>query len=205
MQSKIDTNVRVVETAERIFLSSGFHRVSMDDLARDLGMSKKTLYAHFRSKEELVEAVLRRRVEMVERALDGFMEKDASFPQKFLGLASYAQARMAEVSPVFIADIRRHAPACFHIVEEFRGRAIPRYFGRLLEEGVRSGHVRADLDQALLIRLLVTAIQGIVRPDVIAELKIHPQEAMTGILGIVFEGVLTPRGRRISRNKFLSS
>ena len=49
---------RIVATAERIFLRSGFSRVLMDDLARELGMSKKTLYSHFASKEELLRAVL---------------------------------------------------------------------------------------------------------------------------------------------------
>ena len=42
---------RIVRVAERIFLRSGFSRVLMDDLARELGMSKKTLYAHLASKE----------------------------------------------------------------------------------------------------------------------------------------------------------
>ena len=40
------------------FLLSGFSRVLMDDLARELGMSKKTLYSHFASKEDLLRAVL---------------------------------------------------------------------------------------------------------------------------------------------------
>ena len=43
------------------------------------------------------------------------------------------------MSPVFLEDIRRYAPDCFHLVEEFRGRAIPHYFGRLFEEGILPG------------------------------------------------------------------
>ena len=49
---------RIVRVAEKIFLRSGFNRVSMDDVARELGMSKKTVYSHFESKEELLRAVL---------------------------------------------------------------------------------------------------------------------------------------------------
>src|SRR6188472_3074551 len=49
---------RIVSEARRHFMAHGFRGVTMDDLAAELGMSKKTLYAHFRSKPELVQAVI---------------------------------------------------------------------------------------------------------------------------------------------------
>lgn len=195
---------RIIEAAERTFLRSGFSQVLMDDIARELGMSKKTLYAHFPGKEALVRAVLQHRLARVDARMRDIIESSASFREKMQRLTQLLQAKMGEVSPVFIEDIRRHAPECFRIIEEFRGRAIPRYFGRLLEDGVQAGHLRGDVDRQLLIRVLVTSIQGIVRPDVMGELRLHPQAAVEGILDIVFQGILTPRGRQ-SRRKLLSS
>jgi len=195
---------RITEAAERTFLKAGFSQVLMDDLARELGMSKKTLYAHFPGKEALVRAVLEHRIAAVDARMKAIVEADATFREKMQGLTHLLQTKMAEVSPVFIADIRRHAPECFRIIEEFRARAIPCYFGRLLEDGVRDGHLRGEVDRGLLIRVLVTAIQGIVRPDVIGELRLHPQAAVEGILDIIFQGILTPRGRR-ARRKLLPS
>ena len=59
----------IVEAAGRLFFASGLARVSMDDLARELGMSKKTIYRHFPDKRSLLTAVLDRQFEAVERAL----------------------------------------------------------------------------------------------------------------------------------------
>ena len=171
----------------------------MDDLAREFGMSKKTLYVQVRSKGELVEAVVRHRLATVDAALARILATKLPFREKFAQFTASLQSRLAEMSPLFFEDISRHAPECFHIVEEFRGRAIPRYFGQLLDEGIRSGDLRNDVDRALLVRLLVTAIQGIVRPEVIAELHLAPQTALSGILDMIFRGVLTPRGRRARR------
>ena len=64
------------------FLLSGFSRVLMDDLARELGMSKKTLYSHFASKEELLRAVLVRRTREVERGLEAIVSTKETFPAK---------------------------------------------------------------------------------------------------------------------------
>lgn len=59
----------IVEAAGRLFFAPGFARVSMDDLARELGMSKKTIYRHFPDKRSLLAAVLDRQFAAVERAL----------------------------------------------------------------------------------------------------------------------------------------
>ena len=95
------------------------------------------------------------------------MSAKESFPAKLGHLARFLQSKVAEVSPVFLEDIRRYAPECFRVVEEFRGRAIPRYFGRLFEEGIRAGHVRQQVNRDLLIRMLVLSIQGIIRPETV--------------------------------------
>jgi AcrR family transcriptional regulator len=190
---------RIVATAERVFLRSGFSRVLMDDLARELGMSKKTLYSHFESKEELLRAVLVRRTGEVDRGLEAIVSAKESFPAKLGHRAGFLQSKVAEVSPVFLEDIRRYAPECFRVVEEFRGRAIPRYFGRLFEEGIRTGHVRKQVNRELLIRMLVLSIQGIIRPEAVEELRLRPREDLDHILAILFDGILTPTGRRARR------
>ena len=190
---------RIVATAERIFFAGGFSRVLMDDLARELGMSKKTLYSHFTSKEELLRAVLVRRTGEVERGLEAIVSVKESFPLKLGHLARFLQGKLADVSPIFLEDIRRYAPECFQVVEAFRARAIPRYFGRLFEEGIRSGHVRRQVHRDLLIRMLVLSVQGIIRPETVEELHLRPREALEHILAILFDGILTPTGRRARR------
>jgi AcrR family transcriptional regulator len=190
---------RIVATAERVFLGSGFNRVLMDDLARELGMSKKTLYSHFTSKEQLLRAVLLRRTGEVDRGLEAIVSAKETFPAKLGHLARFLQSRVSEVSPIFLEDIRRYAPDCFRVVEEYRGRAIPRYFGRLFDEGIRTGHVRRQVNRDLLVRMLVLSIQGIIRPETVEELHLRPREALDHILAILFDGILTPRGRRARR------
>ena len=186
-------------TAERIFLGSGFNRVLMDDLARELGMSKKTLYSHFASKEDLLRAVLARRTGEVDRGLEAIVGTKESFPAKLGHLVRFLHSRVAEISPIFLEDIRRYAPECFRVVEEFRARAIPRYFGRLFEEGIRTGYVRRQVNRTLLVRMLVLSVQGIIRPETVDELHLRPREALDHILAILFDGILTPQGRRARR------
>lgn len=191
-----ETETRIVAAAERIFLQAGFSRISMDDLAADLGMSKKTLYAHFSSKDALVQAMLERRVAVIEESLKTIVGSSGSFIEKFRELAHLLQTRIGEVSPAFLEDIRRFSPEGYGIVERFRARAIPVYFGRIIDEGIREGYLADVAPRPVLIRMVVLSIQGIVRPDVVAELKIHPSAALDHILTIIFGGILTTKGRK---------
>jgi AcrR family transcriptional regulator len=190
---------RIVRVAERVFLRSGFSRVLMDDLARELGMSKKTVYSHFASKEDLLRAVLATRVSDADQGMETIVSAKESFPAKLGRLVGFIHGKIAEVSPLFLEDVRRYAPECFHLIEEFRGRAIPVYFGRLFDEGIGAGHVRAQVNRDLLIRMLLLSVQGIIRPEAIGELHLHPRQALDHILAILFDGILTSKGRKARR------
>lgn len=187
---------RILAAAERIFLRSGFSRVAMDDLARELGMSKKTLYTHFASKEALLRAMLQHRVKEMEAGLKALTAGAGPFPAKFQKVLHFLYEKAGEVSPQFVEDVRRFAPECFRIIDEARGRLIPLYFGRLIREGAEAGLLRADLEPALLTRIFLTLVQALVRPEVAMEMRAHPSVLLDRILSALFQGILTPRGRK---------
>ncbi len=167
----------------------------MDDLARELGMSKKTLYEHFSSKDELLHAVLSHRVASVDADLRAVLDAGMEFHERLASLSQMVHRRTSEINPVFIDDIRRYAPQYFEIVESYRSEAIPRYFGQLIAEGIRSGHISSEINPAFLTRMLLTCIQGIVRPEILATEGMSPHSALQSILHIVFRGILTAKGR----------
>src|SRR4030095_5699023 len=120
---------RIVAGAGRHFLAQGFRGVTMDDLAEELGMSKKTLYAHFSSKVALVEAVLHHKFAEVEAefaAMDP--TQTADFPSLLHAMLACMQRQTAEVQPPFLRDIRTEAPELFRFVEEKRADLIQRHF-----------------------------------------------------------------------------
>ncbi len=191
------TEGRILDAAERIFLSRGFHRVSMDELARELAMSKKTLYAHFASKDELVAGIMRRRVQRSDAEFQAILAMEAGFDAKVRALMLGMQRKLGEVSPAFIEDLRRYTPEVFRIVEEYRAQAIPRYLGGLLEEGMRQGFVRSDVKPEMVVRILVASVQGIIRPDNIMALDLPPVQVMDTILRVIFQGVFTEKAREV--------
>lgn len=187
---------RIVAGARGHFFAHGFRGVTMDDLAREVGMSKKTLYAHFRSKETLLKAVLAVK----------FRQVDADLAQVTAGgrpglvaamreLVARLQRHLQEIQPPFVRDMHRTAPEMFKAIQARRRELVERHFGRVLGEGRRKGIIRRDISTGLMIEILLGAIDAILNPAKIVELGLAPEAALSTILTIFFQGVVTERNK----------
>jgi AcrR family transcriptional regulator len=187
---------RIIAAARRHFFTHGFRSVTMDDLAEELGMSKKTLYVSFQSKSDLLRAVLLDKFRDVEADLDHLTSE---FPTDALAALQQLLACMRrhteEIQPPFVRDIRREAPEMFKLVERRRRELIQRYFGRFFIQGRRAGIIRKDIPTKVIIETLLGATEAVMNPQKISELGLTPQTGYTAILSIILEGVITGRGR----------
>jgi AcrR family transcriptional regulator len=188
---------QIVDAARAHFFSHGFRSVTMDDLAEELGISKKTLYAHFPGKIDLLEAVLADKFAGVEATLKKVSRAHPhDFSVALHELLANTQRELDEIKPPFVRDMRQKAPEVFKVVERRRAALIERYFGKLFIEGQRAGMVRNDVPAKLIIEILLAMVQAIMNPPKMEELGMMPKEGFTGILKIVLEGALTSRGRK---------
>jgi AcrR family transcriptional regulator len=187
---------RIVAAARRHFFSHGFRSVTMDDLAEELGMSKKTLYAAFPSKLDLLRSVLLDKFRSVEEDLDRVTSAASTNVLGALqALLACMQQHTGEIQPPFVRDIRRETPDFFALVEERRRRIIQRYFGKIFEEGRRGGIVRKDIPTPLMIEILVGATEAIMNPPKMAELGLTPKSGYSSVISVILEGLLTEKGR----------
>ncbi len=188
---------RIVAAARQHFLTHGFRRVTMDDLARELGISKKTLYASFPSKMALLEAVLVDKFRSVEKDLSGITStRSPDVLASLRRLLACMQHHTDEIKPPFVRDMRRESPETFHMVEVRRRDVIQRHFGTVLSQGRKAGIIRKDISTGLILEILLSAVQVIMNPSRILELGLTPTSGYHAIVTVVLEGVITDSGRR---------
>ena len=187
---------RVVAVARRQFLAHGFRSVSMDDLAAELGMSKKTLYLAFPSKTALIEAVLKDKFREVEADLGQLAKGQAADIEIVLHqLLDCVQRHTAEIQPAFVRDIGRETPELFQMVEQKRRELIRRYFGGLFEDGKKAGVIRRDIPTHLIIEILLGAVQSIMNPPKLMELGLTLEQGYSSVIRLVLEGALVLKGK----------
>jgi AcrR family transcriptional regulator len=198
MESPVESEVRqrIVAAARRHFFAHGFRSVTMDDLAGDIGMSKKTLYAHFPSKNALLEAMLHDKFRSLEADVAGVTSQCSSdFAASLQRLLACIQRHTDEIRSPFVRDIQREAPDLFQVVEGRRREVIRRHFGKVLAQGRREGLIRKDVPVRLVIEILLGATQAVMNPPMMEELGLTPTTGFTAIVGVILHGALAEKGR----------
>ena len=187
---------RVIAVARRQFLTHGFRSVSMDDLAAELGMSKKTLYVAFPRKEALIEAVLKDKFREVEKDLERVARDQVADVEVALHqLLDCVQRHTTEIQPAFVRDLGRESPELFQFIEQRRRELIRRHFGGLFEDGKKTGVIRTDIPTHLIIEILLGAVQGIMNPPKLMELGLTVEHGYSSVIRLILEGALVPKGK----------
>lgn len=195
--SEADVRARIVAAARLHFFSVGYSALTMDELAAELGMSKKTLYRHFASKDALVEEVLDVFASEVRALAESvFSGESLSFTAKLHRFTDAMVRRFASIQPHVMRDLERFAPQISRKIEELRYRNIPQVFGRIFQQGQAAGMIRSDVDAAFAIEFWRAAINGMMQPATLARLGLAPDQAFGRAINLFFAGFLTTSGRK---------
>jgi AcrR family transcriptional regulator len=186
---------RILEAARERFMRYGFSKVTMEEIASDLGISKKTLYKHYSNKEQVLQGVARIFTQQAQEAIGKiFDDPTLPFLEKLQSIMSAVAVQSSRFAPQIIGDIARNAPNVWQEVHAFREKRI-KAFGNLIREGIQQGYLRQDLDEELVMKIYLGAAQNIMDPTSFAEARHTPKQALATLLAVLFEGMLTERGR----------
>lgn len=188
---------RIVAAARAHFYQHGFRGVTMDDLATEMGMSKKTLYVHFKSKMELVQAVMVAKLSQFQREMtEIFSDEPDVFVDTLHRLLACGQSHAREVTPTFVRDLMREAPELIEVMKARRRAVIAQTFGRLLKVGQEANFVRKDITVEALIAILLGATDAVATPENVTARGVSPGTVITEILSVFLHGVLSEKGRQ---------
>jgi AcrR family transcriptional regulator len=192
-----DTRLRILRQGRADFFAHGYTSFTMDALAAELGMSKKTLYVHFAGKDEIVGAVIDDLAAEIRADADAlFRNRNLNLAEKLRGFAEGMVERMAGLNPRTVRDLQRFAPKLYAKVEEVRGTTLPYVFGRFVEDGRDAGLIRTTVPSGFAIEFFLQAMQGMMHPTTLERMRTSPRELIPTAIDLFFGGLLTSAGRK---------
>ena len=188
---------RILRQARQDFFAHGYSRFTMDGLAEELGMSKKTLYVHFAGKDEIIGAVIDDLAAEIRADADALLSNRAlNLAEKLRGFVEGMLERMAALHPRTVRDLQRFAPKLYAKVEAVRGVTLPYVFSRFVEEGQISGLVGTSQPPGFAIEFFLHAMQGLMQPATLERLRLAPRDVIAQGIALFFGGLLTNAGRK---------
>ena len=186
---------RVVALARQRFLAQGFSSVRTEDLAKELGISKKTLYRLFESKNQLVMEVARSLTGDIEEQLQPVFEGDLPFPAKFQRLLKGIAHNVGSMSGHFLTDLGRHAPEVWAEIDRFRRERILGRLKGVIDQGIAEGYVHPSVNSELFVTVVYSVAQNVFTPERLMQLGIGPRDVISFVLRLFSLGILSEKGR----------
>ena len=141
----------IIKTAGDMFFRLGIRSVSIDDICHELGMSKKTFYVYFASKDELVEQLLQANINYMASKMEDLL-KTGDFKQLVAKFIKHQEAEKNDVRrvPQLVYDLKKYYPRQFAQFQVHCFETQKEYIQRYLEMGQQAGLVRANLNIELV-------------------------------------------------------
>lgn len=194
---------RILLQAKTHLFTFGYSAFTMDKLAGELGMSKKTLYVHFPNKDAIIISTIDKFAAGVRTDVDEILlQLHVSFIEKLRGFALMMIERLGHIRPEVLRDIQRSAPHIYQHIDEARSASISYTFGRFIEEGQIGGSVRDHMNPTFAGQFYVHAMQGMMNPTTLERLKLTPAQTFDQAIRIFYTGLLTPKGQKEYEKNF---
>ncbi len=194
-----DQRAHIIKTAGELFFRLGIRSVSIDDICRELGMSKKTFYVYFGSKDELVEQLLRANVEHMEQKMRTAMETEdfRGIVRKFTNWITTEKEDVRKV-PQLVYDLKKYYPRQYSDFQRHSFETQQHYIEQFIERGMESGLVRANINKDYTSHLFAKIYTDALRDFEFIESKGHNLPQFSRVASdILMRGILSEEGLKL--------
>ena len=159
--------------SSKLFLKYGLRSVSMDDIARTLTISKKTLYQHFAKKEDLITATMNAHFNQEVARCEQILSEHDNPIEELVAIGLYVREYFKSINPTAVYDLQKYYPLLWKVLEKKRSAFIYSIIIDNIEKGVAQGFFRDDFNPQVVTRFYITRMNAMMDP------KLFPSEEFT--------------------------
>ncbi|MEW6423847.1 MAG: TetR/AcrR family transcriptional regulator [Bacillota bacterium] len=182
---------RILAGFQELAFTVGFHAATVDELSARTGISKRTIYRYFRSKDEMVEAVMSELIATTVKKVDLALASGDNPVEKVVNLVRTVSQNLRVLNPVIIRDIQKYYPHVWSRIEEFRAAKAR----TIVEMLIRQGHIRETIPEVLITALLAS-IRDVLNPQFVLENNLTIEKTMVTLFDIFLYGIVPDEARK---------
>jgi AcrR family transcriptional regulator len=162
----MEVKQRIIEGAGQLFIKEGIRRVTMDYIAKKLGVSKRTIYELFKDKAELLRSCIQYIMLENDARIVEVQNKASNVLEVVIGALIYGSKAIKEISPVYFEDLELHYPVLWQETINYKRDETCGNFQSLLNRGIDEGYFRKGLNVKLVAKIFIEQMNAMSRKDV---------------------------------------
>jgi AcrR family transcriptional regulator len=192
----MEDQTKIVEMTEEKFFRDGFYKTTMDEVAAELKMSKKTIYKFFPSKDELVMAIAKHFMEGMKKKIIPALNSDKNAIEKLAELNNILAKVSQKVTSKRMDEIKTYFPSLWNEIDSFRTKMMFANITKVIDQGKAEG-LFIDYPTPIIMNTLVSAVRSTVNPEFILNNNFSISEAALYTFKVVIGGIVTEKGKKV--------
>lgn len=181
---------RILKKAEELFFTYGYSKTTMDELASELKMSKKTIYSIFPSKQALLNEVIDNYFNNIKIEIDSQLDEGMSFQEMIRNLLYIIHLKSSTVKIRALEDIEKNSPASWNKIKKFRRSFLQTRLKEIFKKGREEGIVKENICLDLVVMITMNSIQNICTTEMLTQLPYSIEQTLDMIIEMITEGII---------------
>lgn len=192
-----DIKKKILWGAEELFMKFGVRSVSMDDVARHLSVSKKTIYQYFADKDELITSVSRSHMERDKVEFEKLHAESANAIDELVKISEAMARDFKNMNPALLYDLQKFHPNAWNVWLQYKNDYLLGSVVRNLRQGIEEGFFRPEINTQLLAVLRINTVELGFSDQLFPPGKFEVVDVQMQIFEHFILGLLTDKGRKL--------
>ncbi|CAN5339924.1 hypothetical protein BH09BAC3_BH09BAC3_07610 [soil metagenome] len=192
-----DNKDRILKGSEELFMRYGIRTVSMDDVARHLSMSKKTLYQYFADKDEIVTMVAAFHMEKDKEQFEAFHTSAKNAIDELVRISSCLKNDFQKMNPTLLFDMQKYHPTAWASWLVHKQKYVKQSIIRNLKQGIEEGFFRPEINTEILAIVRLETIQATFEGQIFPLGSFDLAEVNIQLFEHFIYGIVTDKGRKV--------
>ena len=187
----------IIAEADKLFCQFGIKSITMDDIAKHLGMSKKTIYQYFKDKNALVVEMMRLKMECQVCDMDISFSESINAIQEVFSAVTQMQQILSNMNPMLLNDLQKYHPQAWEYFKMFREKKLFQVIYENLKRGVSEGYYRKEMNLEILTWMRIGQIDTVFNKVTYPSNKHNLSQIMLEITDHFLYGLCTLKGHEL--------
>lgn len=184
---------RIIEISTKLFSTYGIKSITMDEISRELGMSKKTIYQYFEDKKALVNAVIEHALATEATKIADIESRNLNPIEEVFNHMKQIKEMLGNMNVTFLYDLQKYFPVAFAKYEAFKVENVTSVENNL-KRGIKLGLYRADINVHILARFRIETVDMSFDPRIFNKDEFTLLEIQLETMDHFIRGILSPKG-----------
>ncbi|MGZ3883103.1 MAG: TetR/AcrR family transcriptional regulator [Bacteroidia bacterium] len=193
----MDVSVKILLGAQELFFKYGIKAITMDDIAKHLSMSKKTIYQYYKEKDEIVLRLVTEKIKQDECVFDKMHKEASDVIDEVFSMMKCMADSFGKINPVVFYELQKFYPEAWKKFKHFKEEFVRKSVEDSLRRGQEQEYVRKDININVLSRMRMEQVELGFNQDVFPTDKFNILDVQIAMVDHFLYGVCTLKGHKL--------